>query len=216
MRDRERPVFTGANGTLMARRPRLMAFRPSAFRAGHIPSSRGSCERYPLSPVAAACRWSLLLLLVQRRVPGGKPTAGSLGPRSGSGAAELRITSLPRQAAVLCEYRLGSRSAAGWRFGSEVANRPTADMIKATAPESFWQNCIGAGRMNGGGPQVDEFRQIRSGFFCLCGFVALGMLGAGSRLSLVSEPVKKFGEPTCLLPCSPGSPTLTCLPRTTG
>ncbi len=36
--------------------------RPSAFQAGHIPSWRGSSERYALSPVAAACRWSLLLL----------------------------------------------------------------------------------------------------------------------------------------------------------
>jgi hypothetical protein len=33
-----------------------------SFQAGHIPSSRESCERYALSPVAAACRWSLLLL----------------------------------------------------------------------------------------------------------------------------------------------------------
>ena len=36
--------------------------RPSAFQAGHIPSWRGSCERYALSPIAAASRWSLLLL----------------------------------------------------------------------------------------------------------------------------------------------------------
>jgi hypothetical protein len=36
--------------------------RPSAFQAGHIPSWRGSCERYPLSPVAAGSRWLLLLL----------------------------------------------------------------------------------------------------------------------------------------------------------
>ena len=35
---------------------------PSVFQAGHIPSWRGSCERYALSPVAAACRWLLLLL----------------------------------------------------------------------------------------------------------------------------------------------------------
>ena len=32
------------------------------FRAGHIPSWRGSCERYALSPVVAVSRWSLLLL----------------------------------------------------------------------------------------------------------------------------------------------------------
>ena len=36
--------------------------RPSAFQAGHIQSWRGSCECYALSPVAAACRWLLLLL----------------------------------------------------------------------------------------------------------------------------------------------------------
>ena len=36
--------------------------RPSVFQAGHIPSWRGSRERYELSPVAVACRWSLLLL----------------------------------------------------------------------------------------------------------------------------------------------------------
>ena len=82
MSDRERPVFTGVNGTLMARRSwswaRLMAFRPSAFQAGHIPSWHGSCERYALSPVAAACRWSLpllsRLLSTRRRPPISKPT----------------------------------------------------------------------------------------------------------------------------------------------
>ena len=36
--------------------------RPSAFRAGHIPSCYGSYERCALSLVAAVCRWSLLLL----------------------------------------------------------------------------------------------------------------------------------------------------------
>ena len=36
--------------------------RPSAFQAGHIPSWRGWCERYALSPVAAGCRGLLLLL----------------------------------------------------------------------------------------------------------------------------------------------------------
>ena len=35
---------------------------PCAFQAGHIPSCCGSCERYALSPVAAASGWSLLLL----------------------------------------------------------------------------------------------------------------------------------------------------------
>jgi hypothetical protein len=46
----------------MARRLDHVEGRPSAFQAGHIPSWRGSCERYALSPVAAAGRWSLLLL----------------------------------------------------------------------------------------------------------------------------------------------------------
>ena len=46
---------------LQSRRPGADP-RPSAFQAGHIPSWRGSCERYPLSPVAAGSRWLLLLL----------------------------------------------------------------------------------------------------------------------------------------------------------
>ena len=36
--------------------------RSSAFQAGHIPSWRGSYERYPLLLVAASSRWLLLLL----------------------------------------------------------------------------------------------------------------------------------------------------------
>jgi hypothetical protein len=36
--------------------------RPSAFQAGHIPSWRGSCECYALSPVAAVSGWLLPLL----------------------------------------------------------------------------------------------------------------------------------------------------------
>ena len=64
---RECPLMTLVNCTLIAR-------RPSVFQAGHIPSWRGSCERYALSPVAAACRWSLLLLSTRRRPPISKPT----------------------------------------------------------------------------------------------------------------------------------------------
>ena len=64
--DREIPVFTGVNGTLMARRswtaPCLMALRPSAFQAGHISSWRGSYESYAPWPVAAVSGWLLLLL----------------------------------------------------------------------------------------------------------------------------------------------------------
>jgi hypothetical protein len=44
-------------GVSIARPPRP---GPSAFQAGHIPSQRESCERDALSPVAAACRRSLL------------------------------------------------------------------------------------------------------------------------------------------------------------
>ena len=43
--------------------------RPSAFQAGHIPSWRGSCERYALSPVAAGGRWLLPLLSAADPVP---------------------------------------------------------------------------------------------------------------------------------------------------
>ena len=38
------------------------ARRPSVSQAGHIPSWRGSCECYALSPVAVVSRWCLLLL----------------------------------------------------------------------------------------------------------------------------------------------------------
>ncbi len=65
MSDRERLVFTGSTGTLMARRSwpwrGLMAFRPSA-QAGHIPSCCATCERYLVPSAADACRWLLLLL----------------------------------------------------------------------------------------------------------------------------------------------------------
>jgi hypothetical protein len=61
---RESPRFTRVNGPLMARLLDHVESRPSAnfFQAGHIPSWRGSHERYALSPVADACRWLLLLL----------------------------------------------------------------------------------------------------------------------------------------------------------
>ena len=69
--DRESPRFTRVDGPLMARWLDHAAGRPSAFQAGHIPSCSGSCECCALSPVAAACRWSLLLLSpllsIQRR-----------------------------------------------------------------------------------------------------------------------------------------------------
>ena len=53
-------------GTLVMRKPGARwsgaVARPSVFQAGHIPSWRGSCERYALPPVAAGSRWLLLLL----------------------------------------------------------------------------------------------------------------------------------------------------------
>ena len=60
--DRKRPLLTGVNGPLMARRPRGPTCRPSAFQAGHIPRWRGSSERYALLVVAADSGWLLLLL----------------------------------------------------------------------------------------------------------------------------------------------------------
>jgi hypothetical protein len=82
------------------------AYRPTfRFQAAHNPSRHKIYLRIVLSPVAgrrspvaAVCRWSLLLLSpllsAQPRSSGGKltRTAGPLGPRTGSGAAELRIT----------------------------------------------------------------------------------------------------------------------------
>ena len=64
--DRERPFFTGVNGPLMARRPRGSICRPPLLQAEHIPSWRGWCERYALSPVADGSWWSLLLLSAAR------------------------------------------------------------------------------------------------------------------------------------------------------
>jgi hypothetical protein len=40
----------------------VLTRRPSVFQAAHIPSWRGSCERYALSPVAGGSRRLLLLL----------------------------------------------------------------------------------------------------------------------------------------------------------
>ena len=88
--DRESPRFTRVNGPLMARRLDHAEGRPSAFQAGHIPSCYGSCERCALSLVAAACRWSLLLLSPRRRPSGSKPTRtlqGMARVRSGKAAA---------------------------------------------------------------------------------------------------------------------------------
>jgi hypothetical protein len=53
---RERPLMPLVNCTVIAR-------RSSAFQAGRILNWGESCGCYALSPVAAACRWLLLLLL---------------------------------------------------------------------------------------------------------------------------------------------------------
>jgi hypothetical protein len=75
---RERLLITGVNGPAngpVAIEPDLPIFR---FQAGHMPSCYGSCECPVLSPVAAACRWSLLLLSpllsTRRRPSNSKPT----------------------------------------------------------------------------------------------------------------------------------------------
>jgi hypothetical protein len=82
--------------------------RPSAFQAGHIPSRGGSCECYALSPVAGACRWSLLLLsplLSTRRRPScSKPT------RTLQGMARVRSGQAPAWPLVsVRSVRRGSR-----------------------------------------------------------------------------------------------------------
>jgi hypothetical protein len=71
--------------------------RPSAFQAGHIPSRRGSCERYARSAVAAVCRWSLLLLspLLSAAVAGRTATC-RFRPRT-----RIRARHLPAPAMVL-------------------------------------------------------------------------------------------------------------------
>jgi hypothetical protein len=78
------------------------SLRLSAIQAVHNSSRHKIYVRLVLSPVAAVCRWSLLLpsplLSAQPRSSGAKltRTAGPLGPGTGSGAAELRITSVSR------------------------------------------------------------------------------------------------------------------------
>jgi hypothetical protein len=49
--------------------------RLSAFQAGPMPSGHGSCECYALLPVAAACRWSLLLLSPLLSTRQGRPSS---------------------------------------------------------------------------------------------------------------------------------------------
>jgi hypothetical protein len=82
--------------------------RPSAFQAEHIPSCGGSCECYALSPVAGACRWSLLLLSpllsIRRRPSCSKPT------RTLQGMARVRSGQAPAWPLVsVRSVRRGSR-----------------------------------------------------------------------------------------------------------
>ena len=65
-----------------------IARRPSAFQAGHIPSWRGSCGCYVLSPVADTCRWLLPLLSLLLSAPGqasGQPGMTRLVSAPGGG-----------------------------------------------------------------------------------------------------------------------------------
>jgi hypothetical protein len=72
--------------------------RPSAFQAGHIPSWRGSCKCYALSPVAGGSRWLLLLLSPAGPVPHfrGLPADDSVTPWSSSPSPGLFPATWPR------------------------------------------------------------------------------------------------------------------------
>ena len=59
-------------------RPRRITDRPSAFQAGHNPSCRATGMRLAVSPVADACRWPLLLLLLLLSVTVGGTDARQL------------------------------------------------------------------------------------------------------------------------------------------
>jgi hypothetical protein len=97
--------------------PTARAGGPSYFQAGQIPSWRGSCERYALSPVADACRWSLLLLSpllsAQPKSSGGKPTRTAGRSRSERKNDPGRGRQHPRAADL-------------WRDGHENSNRRLA------------------------------------------------------------------------------------------
>ena len=74
----------------------LIARRPSAFQAGHIPSRHAKCECSCVLPTADVCRWLVLLLSrllsTFRRLSGGKPTCtlqGMARVRSGQAPAWL-------------------------------------------------------------------------------------------------------------------------------
>jgi hypothetical protein len=130
-------------------------------RGGINPGRHKMCERPVLSPIAIACRWSLLLLpspllSAQPRSSDAKPTrtAGPPGPRTASGVAELRITRVFSCVAYGFKARLilasGSRVAAGgdrWLLmavwghlgGTPVMRRPDARWSGTVARPSVFQ-----------------------------------------------------------------------------
>ncbi len=77
---------------------------PSAFQAGHIPCWHGSSESYALSPVAAACRWLLVLLSpllsAAIRLAGGLTRITNAG-----GAFDIPIAAKARRDMVCCSVR---------------------------------------------------------------------------------------------------------------
>ena len=78
-----------------------------SFQAGHIPSWHGSCERYALSPVAAGCRWLLLLLSRLLSAAIGRTDISVPPTRTLQGMARVR-PELPR--ACNCQVTLGARA----------------------------------------------------------------------------------------------------------
>lgn len=90
--DHEGPLFAEVNGPLMARRQGRAESRSSASR-------RGGTQVVTRCASVPCCRClPLLLLSAQPKSSDSMPTrtAGPPGPRTGSGTAELRITSLSR------------------------------------------------------------------------------------------------------------------------
>jgi hypothetical protein len=105
--------------------------RPSAFQAGHMPSWRGSCECYALSPVGGAGRWLLLLL--------SPLLSGAVGK---AGARRLRAGHLAARAVVLVPplSPIGLTVADPFA-GGEVSRADSRDAMKerASAPGGCWK-----------------------------------------------------------------------------
>jgi hypothetical protein len=85
------PGCPGGSGTSEGcSSPWLPAWLPGADpQAGHIPRCHGSYECYAPSPVAAACRWLLLLLSTRHRLSSSKPV------RTLQGMARVRSGQAP-------------------------------------------------------------------------------------------------------------------------